>query len=1041
MTAIMLASVALGGVDYNRDVRPILSDRCFACHGPDAAARKAGLRLDTREGALALLTSGRAAVVAGDPKHSELTARIHSTDPDFVMPPPKLKRPLSDAERSILVQWIEDGAQVDQHWAFVAPREPRTMVAGPGDAGTRDPIDRLIRARLAGRGLQPAPEADRVTLLRRASLALTGLPPTPEEIDAFVADQAPGAYERRIDALLASQRAAEHMATTWLDLARFADTHGYQSDGGSFTWPWRDWLLQSLHRNEPYDRFVRAIIAGDLLPDATTQTRVATAFHRLHRMTEEGGSISEEFRQEGIADRVNTFGATFLGLTLECARCHDHKYDPIPTAEFYGLAAMFGGIDENGLKSFAHGGFQPPPTVRLSTPEQDATTTTLTAAALATRAAWSAALEASTAGATHGATTTPAPSIDPSAEGAVAASAGVRTIDLPAPIGHWPFDALADGQSPNTIDPSKPATTDRGRAEQLGVASLTAGHLGQALACDGDGGVSLQGTGGLTRHDPLTISLWLRPGERNARAAILHTSGFYTNDADGSGIELLLEHGRLRWSVIHLWPGSAASIQTTEPLPLDRWTQVIVRWDGMGRTTGLTIWIDGVRAGTEIVRDHLDGPIAAAPIEVGSRSRDAGFRSGAIDDLKFWRQSLTDAELAVLAGREPTASELAAHAGWHATGSQRDAARAARAALDAHLDAIPRMPCMQDSPYARAAMVLTRGAYDHPDPTRPVQPGALAAVLPFASSAGANRLDLAEWLADPRHPLLARVEVNRLWAQCFGNGLVETLENFGTQGSAPVHPDVLDLLAYDFVHGPAAWDRKAMLRRIMLSATFRQSSSVPAAARAQDPANTLLARGPGVRLTAEQARDGALLAGGLLAERLGGPSVRPYQQPGIAAQAGQSDGYQPDTGEGAHRRSLYTFRKRTVPPPSMLTFDAGTREACQPRRSSTTTPMQAMALLNDPIFVECAQAIAARAMRDAPTRAARTARVFRLLAGRAPYDDELAPLTVLVAGQAEAFATDLAAARAVSGSDDPEQAALVLAASTVMASDAFVMVR
>ncbi|MBU6209969.1 MAG: DUF1553 domain-containing protein, partial [Planctomycetes bacterium] len=977
------------------------------------------------------------AVVAGDPAHSELVARIHSNDPDLVMPPPELKRPLSEAERSILVQWVEAGAPVDPHWAFVAPKAPEGRRRGATDGWSRDPLDELVLRTLAERSLRPAPEADRATLLRRVSMALTGLPPTPEEIDAFIADQAPGAYERRVDAMLSSPRAAEHMATTWLDLARFADTHGYQSDGPSFTWPWRDWLLHALNRNDPYDRFVRAIIAGDLLPDATTETRVATAFHRLHRMTEEGGSIAEEFRQEGIADRVSTFGATFLGLTLECARCHDHKYDPIPTEEFYGLAAMFGRIDENGMKSFAHGGFQPPPTVRLATPEQEATTASLAASANTTRSAWVAALQRVSVESKNAPASNT--SIDASAEDRVAAAGA--TIDPPAPTGHWPFDALADGQSPNTIDPSKPATTDRGRGEQLGAASLVAGHAGQALACDGDGGVSLQGTGGLTRHDPVTISLWLRPGERSARATILHTSGFYTNDADGSGFELLLDHGRLRWSVIHLWPGSAASIQTTEPLALDRWTHVAVRWEGMGQASGLSIWIDGARAASEIVRDHLDGPIAAAPIEVGSRSRDAGFRSGAIDELKLWRHALTDAEVALLAGREPTQSERAAHAAWHASDAERTAAHAARRALDAHLDAIPRMPCMQDSPYAQATMVLTRGAYDQPDPKRPVHPGAVAAVLPFAPSAGASRVDLAQWLVDPRHPLLARVEVNRLWAQCFGSGLVETVENFGTQGSAPIHPMMLDLLAHDFVHGPAAWDRKAMLRRIALSATFRQSSSVPAAVRSHDPGNALLARGPSVRVSAEQARDSALLAAGLLIERLGGPSVRPYQQPGIAAQAGQSDGYQPDAGEGAHRRSLYTFRKRTVPPPSMLTFDAGTREACQPRRSSTTTPMQAMALLNDPIFIECAQAIAARAMRDATTRTERIARVFRLLAGRAPHDDELAPLTVLVASQAEAFVTDLAAARAISGSDDPEHAALVLAASTVMASDAFVMVR
>ncbi|MFM1822144.1 MAG: hypothetical protein RI967_410, partial [Planctomycetota bacterium] len=345
--------------DFNREVRPILSDRCFGCHGPDAGAgRKAGLRLDTPEGAAALLRSGRRAIVAGDLEASEAAHRIASDDPDLVMPPPELKRPLSEAERDILLRWIESGAEYRPHWAFVAP-EAGAAPAVARREWVRDPIDAFVLARLEAAGLAPEPEADRATLLRRASLALTGLPPTPEEVDAFVADAAPDAYERRVDALLASPRAAEHRATVWLDLARFADTFGYQSDGDSFTWPWRDWLLEALAANMPYDRFATAMIAGDLLTDAGSHAErqangVASAFNRLHRMTEEGGSIAEEFRQEGIADRVATFGTAFLGLTLDCARCHDHKYDPIPTREFYGLAAMFGSIDENGMKSYAH---------------------------------------------------------------------------------------------------------------------------------------------------------------------------------------------------------------------------------------------------------------------------------------------------------------------------------------------------------------------------------------------------------------------------------------------------------------------------------------------------------------------------------------------------------------------------------------------------------------------------------------------------------------------------------------------------------------
>ncbi|MEY5060600.1 MAG: hypothetical protein RIS45_521, partial [Planctomycetota bacterium] len=355
-------------IDFNRDVRPILSDRCFGCHGPDAAKRKAGLRLDTAEGAYAVLRSGHRAIAPKDLGASEAAARIRSSDPDDVMPPPELKRPLTDEERTTLLRWIEQGAEYKPHWAFVAPVAPAAPPAREG-AWARDPLDAFVLARLEAEGLAPEPEADRATLLRRASLAITGLPPAPEEIDAFVADSAPDAYETRVDAMLGSKRAAEHRASVWLDLARFADTFGYQSDGDSFTWPWRDWLLDALASNMPYDRFATALIAGDLVKGAsraeTQANQVASAFNRLHRMTEEGGSISEEFRQEGIADRVSTFGTAFLGLTLECARCHDHKYDPIPTREFYGLAAMFGSIDENGLKSFAHHFSAPPPFIRL----------------------------------------------------------------------------------------------------------------------------------------------------------------------------------------------------------------------------------------------------------------------------------------------------------------------------------------------------------------------------------------------------------------------------------------------------------------------------------------------------------------------------------------------------------------------------------------------------------------------------------------------------------------------------------------------------
>lgn len=1017
LTAVSyLKSADLKAVDFNQEVRPILSDRCFGCHGPDANKRKAGLRLDTAEGAYAALKSGDRAIVPGDLAASAMAQRIDSHDPDEVMPPPSLKRPLTDGERAILRRWIEGGAEYRKHWAFVAPERPAEPALRER-SWVRDPLDAFVLMRLEEEQLAPEPEADRAMLLRRVSLALTGLPPTPEEIDAFVADQAPDAYERRVDALLASPRAAEHRATAWLDLARFADTFGYQSDGDSFTWPWRDWLLDSLASNMRYDRFATAMIAGDLMPAESRAQRqanqVASAFNRLHRMTEEGGSISEEFRQEGIADRVSTFGTAFLGLTIECARCHDHKYDPIPTREFYGLAAMFGSIDENGLKSYAHTFSAPPPFVRLANDEQAEREKALRAnrqqAMAAVMRAGAAAMKRAV---DDGLISAPAPTL------------------LPAPAARYPFDELADGKTPNAIDATKPATTDRARPEQLGeVALADDGKLGKSLHFDGDGGVSLAGLAGFTRHDPVSVAFWIKPGERNARAAVLHTAGFYTNDADGSGLELLIADGKLRWSVIHLWPGSAASVEMRDELPVGEWTHIVATYDGTALAAGLRLFVNGIDAKPTVLRDGLDGSIAGATMEVGSRSRDAGFRGGAIDELSVWRVALTPAEAALAAGVVPDAGANAEHAIARATAVEEAALREAMRAYAAHIDALPAFMTMRDSPYAAPTFVLTRGLYDQPDRAQPVQPSAINAVLAETSLAERNRLGLARWLVDPANPLAARVEVNRLWTQVFGRGLVETSENFGLQGAWPSHVEVLDLLAADFARGEHAWDTNHMLRRLALSAVFRQSSATSDAKRARDPRNELLARGPSVRLSAEMLRDSALFASGLLVEKSGGPSVKPYQQPNLVDDSGANGGYSSDTGDAAHRRSLYTFRKRTVPPPTMLVFDAGSREACQSRRFATNTPLQALAIMNDPIFTECAHALAQRATREASDDLdARISRAFQLIASRAPRTNELVALRTLVT------------TRVASGEQD-ELAALTLACTTILASDAAIMSR
>ncbi len=1024
-------------LEFGRDIRPILSDHCFGCHGPDANKRKAGLRLDTEEGAQALLESGNRALVPHDLARSAIAARIASDDPNDIMPPPQLKRPLTDAQRALLLAWIESGGEYEPHWAFVAPlaTDATSTLATPWE---RDALDRYVRSAHERSGLAPHAEASREVLLRRASLAITGLNPSPEEVDAFVADASTDAnsdgsidaYERRVDAMLASPRAAEHAAVAWLDLARYADSYGYQGDSECFTWPWRDWLLHSLDANTPYDALATAMVAGDLLPNTRVEDKIASAFNRLHRMTDEGGSISEEFRQEAIADRVATWSTTFMGLTLECARCHDHKYDPIPTREFYGVAAMFGAIDENGLKPYVVPTRAPPPFVRMPSTEQEARTQELSRAVEEAREALDAALRAHAT----------AQSVDEVHTGA---------LDGTPPAAHYSFETLVDGATTNSIDANAPATTDRKRPEQLGSVALTAGRVGNALACDGDGGLSLAGLSGFTRHDPFSCSMWIRPSETNARAALLHSCGFYTNDADTSGIELLLDNGRVRWSIVHLWPGSAASIELRQPLPLNAWTLVTATYDGSSRADGLRLFIDGRVGDTKVIRDELDGPIAVHTLELGSRSRDAGFRGGAIDELTVWRDALTPAEVARLAAREATAGDLDAHASTRATTQPRASLRAAERALAEHLETLPALVCMADSPHASPTYVLARGAYDQPLTNARVFPGAIEAVAPFDDALPRNRLGLARWMFDAQNPLTARVAVNRVWLQAFGRGLVETTENFGMQGAWPTQRELLDALAYDFQHGnetgTRAWDSKALLRRVVLSATFRQSSAAASEARASDPSNDSLARGPSVRLTAEMLRDCALQAAGLLVERLGGPSVRPSQPASLASEAGQNGDYHADIGEGAHRRSLYTVRKRTVPPPSMLVFDAGSREACQPRRGSTNTPLQALVLLNDPIFVECAQALARRVAAEIPFDAqqpdARVIRAFRLACARMPRAAEVAALSALMHTQTLEFETHPQSATQLIGVEDPALAALTLVCSTVFASDAFVVAR
>jgi hypothetical protein len=1019
-------------IDFNRHVRPILSDRCFACHGPDAnQGREAGLRLDTFEGATMKLESGNHAIVPGDLKASAMVSRMRSHDADDIMPPHKLNRPLSEHERLILERWIEQGAQYQPHWAFVSPKKHQPP-AVKNAAWCKDDIDRFTLAKMEEQSMAPNPPADRATLLRRISLTLTGLPPSPAEMGNFLADLAADALEKRIDALLASQRYGERMAQDWLDAARFADTFGYQTDKECFVWPWRDWVIKAFNDNMPFDQFATWQIAGDLLPNATQEQKLATMFNRLHRQTEEGGSIAEEFRMENVADRVHTYGTAFLGLTMECSKCHDHKYDPIPQTDYYSMASMFGQIDETGLTPYSIRTSAPPPSMRFMDSAQLAEAEKRTASLAAAKAAYEKLLENKTAAFEEWLSSSPSIAISPA-------------------ISQYPLDAITGNKTPNSIPNAAPATL-----ASAGIKSVP-GAVGPAMQFDGDTVMQLDGVKGITRHDALSVSLRIFCPENKDRAVILHSGpGLYSQAADASGFEVLLEKGKLRWSCIHLWPGCAASIETTEPFPIGKWVQVTVTYNGSSRADGLKIYYDGQLAGAHVLYDHLDKNIVAETFRVGARPRDdRGFAQGMIDELAVYRHALTAVEVAALAGNPLEKSLTLAQQGdaaqkaklreFFLTHVDADLATARKAVIDASkqlhdqfLETLPLIMCMEDTKRPIPYHVLTRGDYASPDFAKPVSSAPPSAVMPFADALPKNRLGLAQWTTDPQNPLVARVTVNRLWMMCFGNGIVPTQENFGLQGDAPTHQELLDTLSRDFIE--SGWDVKKLLKRIVMSQTFQQASTLTREKLERDPKNLRLARGPSYRLSGEAIRDQALMAAGLLVEKIGGPSVKPWQPPGVWSESGASGGdYKPDTGEGRYRRSLYSFIKRTAPPPMMVTLDAGSREICQPRRLSTNTPLQPLIFLNDQTFFECAQKLAARGIAEKPAGAAeQCGHVFFILTSRPPREGEQKALEELYAAQLAIFQKDAAATKSVSGTEDPHRAALTIVCSTLLTADAVI---
>ncbi len=1029
-------------VDFSYQIRPLLSDRCFRCHGPDAGKRKAKLRLDMRAGALKALPEigkGWAVVKPGDPEKSELIRRIFTDDDDDRMPPPDSHLSLSPAEKALLERWVVEGADYRPHWSLV-PVHAADVPKPAGGTALANPIDAFVRARLEDEGLTPAPQAPPGILIRRLAFNLTGLPPTPAEIDAFEADRSPGAYARVVDRYLASPAYGERMAMDWLDLARYADTYGYQADVDRDMSPYRDWVIRAFNDNLPYDQFLTWQLAGDLLRNATTEQRIATAFNRLHRQTNEGGSIEEEFRTEYVIDRVNTFSTAMLGLTMECARCHDHKFDAITQRDYFSMFAFFNNIDESGLYSHFTSA-TPSPSLLLWPPEKKIPHDLVQARIAAAEAG----LEATSRAAR------------PAFHAWIGTTPGTARVIPPVPIAHLEFNTVTGDTTPDRVSTVGAQLVD---GPILVPDDPGPGRSNGALKFSGDNQVVHPGVRQFSRTDPFSLSLRLKPVTTQDRAILVHQSRAWS-DAGSRGFELTLEHGRPFFGLIHFWPGNAIAVRAKRPLPLNAWSRLVVTYDGSSRASGMRLYLNGLPLAADVVRDHLykdigygpatgDRSSESHPFAIGARFRDSGFKDGSIDDLQVFDTCLTTAEVvsAVRLDRRDGA------AFGHFLARQHPPSVAALAELrrlreeeNALVSNTPEIMVMEELRRPRPAHLLKRGAYDAPGE---IVPRDTPASLPaFPKNQPRNRLGLAHWLTDRTNPLAARVVVNRIWRMHFGRGLVASQEDFGSQGRLPSHPVLLDWLAATFMD--SGWDIKTLHTLIVTSDTFRQASRPVTVNAGRDPGNELLTRGPKIRLMAEQVRDNALAASGLLTRTIGGPSVKPYQPAGLWEQSGTGKTYKQDTGDNLYRRSLYTFWRRTSPPPSMVTFDAVSREVCTARRDVTATPLQSLVLLNDPQFVEAARVLAERLLQRFPNNApARHREAFRALIGRTPDATEAGILSRLFDEQRDLFAShagDAAKLLAVGESawdktlPPAEFAATAMVVNGIMNFDEFLVIR
>ena len=939
-------------ISYRRDIQPLLAKACFACHGPDSEHRQADLRLDQEDAAKLH------AIVAGDPAGSALIERIEADDATIVMPPPETGQVLTAEQKALVRAWVAQGAPYEKHWAFepiTRPAVPEGVAAGEGPE-LADPIDRFVRAELVRRGLVASPPAAPHQRLRRVYFDLIGLPPSGEVAAEFLQDPSDQNYRAIVEELLNSPHYGEHMAAGWLDLARYADTNGYQNDFYRSQWPWRDWVIRSFNRHQPYDEFLVEQIAGDLLPSPTDEQLIATGFNRNNRSVTEGGSIEEEWKVENCVDRVETTALTFLGLTLGCARCHDHKYDPVEQREFYQFYAFFNNVDELGVYIETRGNTGPQ--LKVPTPEQ--------VAALAEVEAKIAALEQQRA-----------EELQPDGlEQALAAWGAAPTEDagqLPTPAFRLPVPSTTE------FSPVGPAKRYAGQASH------------ESLGNHWDS---------LDRESAFSWSLWVHGSARGTLFAKMDEA------QDHRGIDgIVLENGRLKLHLIHHWNRDAIAVVSQVPLVANTWQLVTVTYDGSSRAEGLRLYIDGQPVGVDVEVDSLTGSLKNEAAAMLGQRRNSVFLTGLIADFCWfnqhlsatqvqqwrqatvsdtWKQAQADSQLApeALNAWSLVIADYLAGADANSIKRQLQVAQDERAKL---VSAQQTVMIMRDRPEYQPTYLLKRGQYDLPQKEEALWPDTPQVLPSMGEDQPKNRLGLARWMVDPRNPLVARVAVNRLWAQFFGRGLVEPLDNFGVQAQPPSHPELLDWLASELID--SGWSLQHVQRLIVSSQTYQQASEQDPQKAAIDPANQWLWRGPRQRLSGEQLRDQALQVAGLLQPKIGGPSVFPYQPAGLWEElaGGANDGpYRESPGEDLYRRGLYTYRKRTVLHPQLATFDAPSWEICYVQRATTNTPLQSLALLNGPTYVEAARHLAARLLQQHPTLGAPG-----VAEGAEPSDSEL----------------------------------------------------